>query len=657
MLTSPSERFGLLLAFLAAIGVAATLPATAGPCELDLQDKGSVAITVNGAQGANEWSMAGTFSSGTSGCLDQVQPISGSRYDITVRSMRYTDGGTEYIGLLFEVPDQSTMGTKEDVYVYFDPDQGGGSDLSTNSGKIGKDYRLKLQHEWNSQQSSSQLQSTLDWGKPASSIPPNCSVKPFTPASTPTNLEAAVQLRGNGPGYVAEMRIPVQALGNPSSDIRIGLAVVDEQGTNMQPGSGPDTFVASFPQPLPSGNQGANPRANCSDKFHAPNNWGVGVWLTMPADVTISRDEVYWNSEAIEALQCGEMTTYEYHPNGPCELTLEATIQNSRNVALNRNVLYLWADHGANPMKWRFIDLQETSVPDDGSRTVTSEMWSQVPSGLFHHPCVRAYILPDNLNQGNWDRQRVENISTNQDLSQMMNAYNLSTANWAQKNISKKTSGQCEEGCRVAGSGAPGAVQPDRWGDGNGLLFWGGLLGLLVGLIGGIVQVYPRRRLCLAAGMMLMTVLAMVVACTPFDEIDDDEQEQEVPVLMTPSEFARSHPGNAIVQMQVFGTIPVDNPDPDSANFYDVMGGVIRLIPTDRVADQGREGISVELQVSNTEEAPRRLTLNVKTVLPPKLQAKDSQLAFDQEREEPVILEPGESQTLQGRLVLRKAKN
>lgn len=626
--------------------------ASADPCAIELQKPGST-VTIDGIQGSGEWSQAGQISS-SDGCLDQVQEIKTSRtYDITVYSQRYDQGGTEYLGFLFVVPDATTQdannqsdSTTEQIYVYFDPNRSGGAALATgSSGNRGTDYQLKIQHGWG--QAGGGLQSSLEWATPTTSA--TCSQNTFQQATLPSNATEAVSQRSSGAGYVAEVRIPVSAIGNPGSgaadpDIGVAFAVVDDQGTYQDPSS-PVTnkFAASFPAALPSSNAD-NPANPCPPEYHKPENYGVGLWTSTAGDVTISRQPVFWNSRDIRALQCGEMSTYTYYSDVPCELTLEATIHNSRPTDLVRHVLYVWADHGASPSTWRFVDLQQSTVPAGGSQIITSAVWDQVPSGLAHHPCVRAYILPQNLNQGGWSASRVQNISSNSDLTNMMSAYGLNTANWAQKNISASSgANECpNEGCRIeAGRGTVDIGSP-----GVGWEIGGVLAGLLVIMFLGVAVMGIRRiswRRTRRA-LPLVLVLGVVAACTP----------SASDLLLSDTEFNQFHSGNAIVQMQVYGVVPVENPDPETSNFYDVIGGVHRLIPENQLAEQGRDGIPLQLQVTNTNAEPQRVLLSVESVLPPALQEENLQLAFEQEGGRRV-LRPGEEGMLQGRLVLESA--
>ncbi|MEF8866679.1 MAG: hypothetical protein V5A20_13055, partial [Salinibacter sp.] len=608
----------LVAFFLVGLLLSTVGQASADPCAIELQKPGS-SVTIDGVQGSGEWSQAGQISS-SDGCLDQVQELNTSRtYDITVYSQRYDQGGTEYLGFLFVVPDATTQDSKnpadsttEQIYVYFDPNRSGGTALATGSaGSRGTDYRLKLQHGWKSQTGGG-LQSSLEWATPSASA--TCSQNLFKPATLPSNATEAVSKRSPGAGYVAEVRIPVSAIGNPGSgaadpDIGVAFAVVDDQGTYQASSVVTDKFAASFPAVLPSNNAN-NPATPCPAEYHKPENYGVGLWTSTTGDVTISRQPVFWNSQDIRALQCGEMSTYTYYSDAPCELTLEATIHNSRPADLVRHVLYVWADHGASPSTWRFVDLQQSTVPAGGSQTITSAVWGQVPSGLAHHPCVRAYILPQNLNQGGWSASRVRNISSSSDLTDMMSAYGLNTANWAQKNISASSgTNECpNEGCRIEAGGDSG----DIGAPGVGWEIEGILAGLLLILVLGVavmeIRRIPWRRTRRALPLVL--VLGVVAACTP----------SASDLLLSDSEFNQFHSDNAIVQMQVYGVVPVENPDPETSNFYDVIGGVHRLIPESQLAERGRDGIPLELRVTNTNTEPQRVLLSVESVLPPALQ-------------------------------------
>lgn len=646
-------------------GMVAPPVASAEECALDLQSRSSVSI--DGAIGSSEWGTAGRITS-SDNCLDHMSelgPDTGDQYPITVHTRRYTDGATEYLGFAFDVDDQTPDDAQERVFIYFDGDLSGNGQLDGGSvGSQSTDQRLMLSHEWEAQSAGSDaLVSTLEWGTPNTS---NCWTSGT--ASVPSGVSAAVTRQSGPLGYEVEIRVPVDAIGSPTSDIGIGLAVVDDHGSAS---SGPVSlkYAASFPaDPLKSTNLD-NPNEPCADSYTTPDNFGVGLWSSTRGAVTISRNPVFWNSEDIEARQCGEMTTYRYHPARPCQLTLDATVHNDRPVDLDRHILYLWADHGASPSNWRFIDLQERTIGANGNLTISSDVWQQVPAGLAHHPCVRAYILPENLDQGGWDEDQVRNVSSNADISAMMSAYGLSTMNWAQKNISATAP---TDECPVDGCAADGSVTPlGGWPFGGGgpfaLLFLAGglaLFGLATRLwLRSRADDEARRAVFRFAGLIL---LAVVFACEPTDVVDDGDGpdgprdgEDGIPVLMSEGEFERFHEDHAIVQLQVYGIVPIETPSDPENIFYDVMGGVHRLLPIELVVEEGRTGIPVELQVSNPESDPRRLYLRTRTVLPPELQEDGLELVFERGeqrvREEGPVVEPGQSVTLRGRVVLRPA--
>lgn len=464
----------------------------------------------------------------------------------------------------------------EQLVLQIDPNGSRGSQLGAGPGTQAFDYRLIVRHrrssppdlvEWaqSSVDAGSSAYGVRDWG-----------------AVSPTPAGVVVGLANTGSGWTVEVAIPLAQIGSPSNDVGISFAIVNDLGYCLADGTCDATGV-SFPASLPLTSSGmlvANDPTGA--EWRVPNNFGTGYFATAVADATISRSPVFWNSDGIDALNCGGASpTYAYFSGTPCRLNVRARIARTTPAggSLTRNVLFLWADHGSSPSTWRVIGLNEgVVIPAGGGLTqVNVAEWGGVPSGLANHPCLRVYILPPTYRPG-FDRAAILAISNGTELAQMESTYGVSVSHWAQKNMSANPGGVtvCPDGaCRV--SAAPDAP---------------------------------------AARGLSMTIASSVHEA--FDwfaprELHAQQQPQRSRVHLSDEEEKLFASGNGIMQVQAFA-LTRTTLAPPAYNLLEPIGGLIQLFDIERLRKDRR--IPIRFEVSNPLAVPATILLAVDTRVP-----------------------------------------
>jgi hypothetical protein len=563
---------------------------------------------IDGTRGA-EWNDANIIQSGFP-CMDPLLDWNGTlppagahvapSLNKTVKAFSKRD--TNHLYLAFEVLDQTQnrqdpghvgeqLPLGEKIILQIDPNHSGGTGLEPG----GADYRIEVTHTW--------AAATMSRKFYTSSVPPASSVcnRPdWGEQPLPATLRVALGTALPG-GYVVEFKIPLSLIGNPTTDIGIAFAVVNDLGFCV--GTSCDATGLAFPTTLPMNNvmsalvsDPLNP-TGCGD-WLTPANWGLGYFAVPLADVSISRNPVWWNSEDIQALACAA-PGYTYYPDNPCRLELQATLHNSGSAAQVRNLLYLWADHGASPSTWRVIALQDgVTVPTTGGIFLSGE-WNMVPKGLAHHPCVRVYILPP-VYEAAFDRNAILAIDTPTELDQMVMVYGLGTQHWAQKNISMhSTVRTCpNQECRIASL----PFRPREF---------------------SIVPVAYAQQERPNTGAQPVMI---------------DKRER---VLLSDGELRTYGTKNVILQGRAFGYSSQQTTQTPHYHFIEELGGVLQIFPVEMIK-QNKE-IPFQMQVTNPGKIARTIFIKVDAHIPPEIQ--DVQIAVDTK---PQDFKPGETRTFRG---------
>ena len=599
---TPTRRLAFSLALAAFLLCAAAGAASAqSPCRVGFLN--GTAPTIDGNNAGGEWGDASSITSGDTAttpgtpCFGGLADQNGINFPVRVLSKRYTRAGQNFIGFYVEVQDTSTSGPLssgglaggERFVVVLDPNLSRGASLGTPPNL---DYRVMVAHAWQlsgtditdaaatiSDSNHTQCAGAQNWA---------------AGASAPGLVVEAQTMVG---GYKFEVEIPLAALGGlasfPASEMGVAFAVINDWGTTVM---GANASYVPFPNSINISTTD-NPVTGCHASWRVPDFWATtSSAAPPPGGVTISRTPAFWNSQALNAFQCGASSPgYTYYPGNPCDAELKATPTNTAGSAQVRNFLFLWARHGTgDPLAYDVISLVENvNVADVSPADVASGLWTNVPAGEPNHPCTRVYILPNTF-RSDFDRNAILGITTRAQLMDMVAKYGLVDDNWAQKNISRAATGT---NCPTATCSLPGPrrdwpaagveiaslaprAAPASAAPYNGTLF----------------ESDARPR---AAGLPV-TVAAHPPAVPAAAQVSTTRPPR-VPnpgrrIQMTPREFRANSTDNVIVQVRSFETEEPRPGEPTYYRFARPTGGVIQMFPVEMFRE--RNEIPFQLEVS-----------------------------------------------------------
>ncbi|HST50366.1 MAG TPA: porin family protein [Pyrinomonadaceae bacterium] len=589
-------------------------------------------VVVDGQLGA-DWVGASQITS-LDPCFGQLDDFDNVPKDVTIHTKRYTSAGKNFIAFFFEVTDFSDapqpgqdcggqLCSGERIILQFDPNRSRGASINGDAtsanpflNAINNEYQIVITHKW------------LTGGGGPNDIA--FDVKVFTrdpggacnpsrwleiPGGFPVGQEPAISIqKAAGPQrYLAEIAIPLSLLGNPTSDIGLAVAVLNDFGTNA---AGPPFGAGvGIPNTLQF-TSNENPVSGCRGNWVVPDDWGTGFFGNAPGDVTISRMPAYWNSNQIEVHQCDSAgATYEWHANQPCKAVIRAFLNNTTGAAQSRNLLYLWAKHGTgDPDEYTFVALKKFNgiAVNPNAGPFDSPVWSNMPAGDPSHPCVRVYVLPPNLLQ-DFDENffNTHPTLTKAQVAAMLAAYGAAFGtgdqNWAQKNINAPSP---NSSCPVQGCAASlrDLLKPER---------------------DAVLASLPQERHAVVADAAQSSRRSLFdggeilpVAFAPSDSAGASQTATDVQppvvknpgkhVLMSGTELERFQRGYVIVQVRTFGYANAAGDKP-LYTFVQNMGGVIELIPVEMLKKDGT--VPFQLTVFNTDEA--RTIYQVVDVLSP----------------------------------------
>lgn len=597
----------------------ASLPAVAAgqDCWIGLLDRPG-SPTIDGLVGS-EWSDASSLEGGSS-CLGEMYDWDGATYagtspipDVYAAAPRSLRVLSKRVGsqlyFLFDVedhtdldPDGSPLDIGEMLVLQIDPNHSRDSDqLGPASPPPSADYRIEIIYARDTNPPVVRFAS--------SSATYACSVGTRrvygTPGSNPAINAAATT---TPTGYVVELSVPLSAIGSPMATGQLGLAfaVINDIGDNFATG-------ATFPDglPLTEATYGlivdpAMPTGYCNDWIH-PIAWGGAYFESLPGSVTISRLPVFWNSEDIDPRAC-DSPSYTYYPGHPCRLALDATVTNSGSTT-RRNLLYLFGDRDAASVRWTAMDLREVNVPA-GSSLHASDLFSP-PGGLAAHPCVRVLILPASFH-ATFTRDSLASLedAPHSLWTDIMSAYGLNDAHWAQKNISRWS--DPSTACPVEGCGTDMGALPT------------GVGSRMAGVLNGL-------------GLPSLTTpaAAQVSAQRPTPAQQDARRR----IALTDEDWERYGRTDLIVQLATFGVAQQSIYQTPQYRFIEPLGGAIQLFPVDAVRQ--REGARVEIPVTNPDDYARLVVGTVSTWAPPGAEDLPIEIEFPATR-----MQPGATRTV-----------
>jgi hypothetical protein len=614
----PLEKASLFQSVLVmgcAIALIALLPqsARAQGCQIGFQSGttiGDANINGNPANPPGKWADASTIQSGFP-CLgylydwDKVTTMGGHavptlQKSVTVLSKR--DASNLY--LAFTVQDNTQNNgmqqllVGEKIIIQIDPAHTfgtpAGNALGAGPGANQFDYRIELVHKW---QQGTFFSKKFEVSNVAAS--PGCGVQDWGDTGS-FPITAGLDDTGDIPGgYGIEVKIPLNQIGSPASDIGIAFAVVNDLG-NVVNGYTDATGV-TFPDSLKLQNGlgtavDANDPATCAAapaNWLVPNSWGGGYFNTPPTDVTILQIPAWWNSQDIVGFECNVMG-YDYYPGTPCKLTVQATLHNSSASASVRNLLFLWGDQDAGAVRWTFMDLQKgISVPAGGGPFSSAQF--SPPAGLVNHPCVRVYILPATFRADFTEAMiRALNEADNSVIQDMETKYQLGTQHWAQKNITRETTGSV---CPVANCniGMRFPNPPD-----------------LPRSSANLFRLARFEEPALSAADTLEDAIESATQTAPgYTASQGDKHPPQI--FMSKKELEAFGPQNVILQVRTFGYLKARVAKPPAYNLIEGIGGVLHLIPLEMI-NKGQ--VHFQFKVTNPGPNARTIVLVVDTLTP-----------------------------------------
>jgi hypothetical protein len=667
------HHFGLHLALTLFLLLCAGAETRAqSPCRIGFLNGAAPTIDGNNAAG-HEWDDASVLTSGDA-CLGGLLDQDNLNYAVRVLSKRYTRTGQQFIGFYVEVQDASSTGvvlsnggipSGERFVLMVDPNHSRGAVLGSTAGNF--DYRVTVAHAW--QLNGNQI--TDAQAEVSDSNFTQCGHQNWTAGATAAGLVVSAQTMLGG--YKFELEIPLTVIGIPgafpSSEIGVAFSIHNDFGgclTGTSGASCPNTGYVSFPSSIPI-TANNNPVTGCHLAWIVPDDWATSSSTTPPpGQVTISRLPDFWNSQSLNAFQCGSSTAgYTYYPANPCQVELKATLKNTAATNQTRNLLFLWAKHGTgDPLDYNVVSLVENVVVPPGASVgpFASGLWTTgMPKNQPNHPCVRVYILP-NTYLPTFDRAQILAITTRAQVIDMVTQYGLIDDNWAQKNISRhNTDVNCPNGpsCYVTQNA------PDEWrratGEEVASLATPSAIDFAHGGPSAVAPysgtLFTTDATTLAPGFARAAPQTGGNAATGGQDPTDPRNRPPLlanpgkHILMAPEEFRNFSRDNVIVQVRSFET---EQPtEPGYYRYAKNTGGVIHLFPVKMLDEQG--AIAFELNVSAAAipagaiVGPRIVNLIVDMYAPPGI-APNVQVAIDTGAQP---IRPDETRVVRGVLYLK----
>ncbi len=436
--------------------------------------------TLDGQVNSSEWEDASTLESG--GCLGPL--ADGGSYSTLSSTLPghaikvYTKRLQNDLYLAFDIDDASNPGDPnatvgETIQVLLDPQHAGGATVPTTA------FRLDFTTTRGAQgDATSWYQGTGNNAAPWNG-----------PLALPAGIQVARQNRASNAGYGVEMKIPQAAIGHANNFADMGMAIAFFNALSFQyPLNSGNWAVtaAHFPDTttLQISNAITAPSPDATDlpAWKQPQNWGTAYLRGAGDAFYFDSNPVWWLSNDIKVAFCnaanfadaGSPATsnpkwYKYYPATPCDLRLWIKFHRTGGQGeVGRRILALWAESGANPQKWHFIGLTAPvkATPGPSEAIIDPMLWdhTNIPANQPAHPCIRAFILPPDLNRPGFDEAYFQaigsegaGVNNNQKIADFMSAYGLTNAQAVQMNIELISTGspQCPNNCVTIGY-APG---------------------------------------------------------------------------------------------------------------------------------------------------------------------------------------------------------
>jgi hypothetical protein len=430
------------------------------------------------------------------GVQKQTVVVGGNNVDFAVPTVNYvrpnfeplkvtTSRTASNLVMRFQIPDVThkqpggaTLQKGDQIIIQIDPNNsghtGGSTSLSVGTPcNIATDYRFEIVIKDDLVDSSGFKvpDTTTSWGV-LNQPSPGCaapSVSSFT--ATPSGATA---------GYDVTLNIPLAFVGSPNGPVGIAFAYLNDIGHGHPAGGGTtwEMLGTAFPSSMTLSTVANDPglgltaaNTTISGSWLNPSQWGTGFFSPTAGDVTFTHTPVFWFSNSIKLGLCtttnwnqidaapdgnqsGLANWYKYHPGAtatdlPCQMRVWLQVKKTPAAGtVKRRFLIVWATPGIAPGTWSVVSLIDPIGVTNNNETF-SVLWPNVPKSSFSltsHPCIRAYVLPELLDQTandggttvNIDKAFIESITTQHQLDLIEAAYNVNAgadAHTAQMNF------------------------------------------------------------------------------------------------------------------------------------------------------------------------------------------------------------------------------
>ena len=427
------------------------------------------------------------------GAMGIAQPTLQQKSRIT------TSRTSTHLVLQFDIPDITSgppgpaliVGDK--VIVQIDPNNSAGAGLQSGPTAIEKDYRYEIRIVNRRIVDSG----TTVINKPELYLPFDADEWDFAIAAT-TSATATWDTATPGAGgrYQFTLSIPRSELGITSTTANVGiaLAILNDLGhSHMVAGTRVHELAGTaFPMTMgitPTSEPGIIQESGvASGNWNIPSQWGTG-YFSAPVNAEVVFDylpshpalssairlgncNALWNDirpvpglsgwEAWQQDPANRWYLYNPPPGNPCRMSIwmNAKVQIGGAAApvgtlTKRRFLVVWGRPNIGGNDWYVAGLT-APVTLNGPETQANFIWNNPPPVAFTgHPCMRVYVLPENLNGPSLplqpgqttNEEYIKAIDTQSELATFEAAYSLSGNRVAQMNFSNiGPSGGCTNG-------------------------------------------------------------------------------------------------------------------------------------------------------------------------------------------------------------------
>jgi hypothetical protein len=238
-----------------------------------------------------------------------------------------------------------------------------------------------------------------------------------------------------GSGYEVTLTIPLNSIGNPTSDIGLAMLIVNDLGrSHVVPATATcpapclkrDLTAVTFPfGDMPASNDpfldpGVINATTAGPPWTQPDHWGRGLFNAAAGSNTtlsFSHSPSFYFSSSLKLGICNVGTWaqitpavdlsqnlanwYKYEADAPCQMGVWVKLSNTGTTAANARLLVLWADGGLGVSDWRVVELTPPINFGPGQST-HRVIWDKVPHGGSSpvngsHACLKAFVLPATL--------------------------------------------------------------------------------------------------------------------------------------------------------------------------------------------------------------------------------------------------------------------